>query len=58
MTVEGLQEITPALDALIEGNGQEFELTSELMGRIEAALLRLAEDDDSTAAKTPGTWRT
>jgi Zn-dependent metalloprotease len=45
MTAEGLQEVTPALDALIEGDGQEFELSTELMERIEAALKRLAEDD-------------
>ena len=34
--VVGLEELTPALNALIEGNGQEFELTAELMGRIES----------------------
>lgn len=45
MAVSGLEEITPALDALVEGNGEEFELTSEQMERIEAALNRLAKDD-------------
>ena len=43
--VVGLEELTPALNALIEGKGQEFELSPELMGRIEAALKRLAQDD-------------
>jgi len=45
MAVSGLEEITPALNALIEGEGEEFELTSEQMARIEAALNRLAQDD-------------
>ena len=45
MTVSGLEEITPALEALIEGEGEEFELTPEQMAKIEAALNRLAEDD-------------
>lgn len=45
MAVSGLEEITPALNALVEGDGEEFELTSEQMERIEAALNRLAKDD-------------
>ncbi|TMK57371.1 MAG: hypothetical protein E6G51_06285 [Actinobacteria bacterium] len=45
MSVAGLEEITPALDALIEGHGDEFKLSADQMGRIEAALQRLAEDD-------------
>lgn len=53
-SVTGLQELTPALDALIEGRGEEFELSSELMARIEAALTRLAEDDRLYAGEGAG----
>jgi Zn-dependent metalloprotease len=45
MTVSGLEEVTPALNGLMEGEGQNFELTTEQMDKIEAALERLAEDD-------------
>jgi Zn-dependent metalloprotease len=45
MTVRGLAEITPALEALIEGKGEEFELTHAQMAKIEVALKRLAQDD-------------
>jgi Zn-dependent metalloprotease len=45
MTVSGLEEVTPALNGLMEGKGENFELTAEQMGKIEAALERLAEDD-------------
>jgi Zn-dependent metalloprotease len=50
----GLEELTPALDALIEGKGEEFELSPELMARIEAALKRLAEDDRLYAGEGAG----
>ncbi len=45
MAISGLEEITPALNALIEGEGEEFVLTAEQMEKIEAALNRLAADD-------------
>jgi Zn-dependent metalloprotease len=45
MSVVGLEELTPALNALIEGEGEEFELSAAQMAKIEAALNRLAEDD-------------
>ena len=45
MTVSGLEEVTPALEGLMEGEGEKFELTAEQMDKIEAALNRLAEDD-------------
>jgi Zn-dependent metalloprotease len=45
IATEGMQELTPALEGLIEGEGSKFELSTELMGRIEAALRRLAQDD-------------
>jgi Zn-dependent metalloprotease len=45
LSVRGLEEITPALEALIEGEGDEFELTRAQMAKIEAALKRLAQDD-------------
>ncbi len=53
-SVSGLEELTPALDALIEGKGEEFELSPELMGSIEAALKRLAEDDRLYAGEGAG----
>ena len=52
--VVGLEELMPALNALIEGKGQEFELSPELMGRIEAALKRLAQDDRLYAGEDAG----
>jgi Zn-dependent metalloprotease len=52
--VIGLEELTPAIDALIEGKGEEFELSPELMGRIEGALKRLAEDDRLYAGENAG----
>ena len=52
--VVGLEELTPALNALIEGEGEEFELSPELMGRIEAALERLAQDDRLYAGEGAG----
>jgi Zn-dependent metalloprotease len=52
--VIGLEELTPALDALIEGKGEEFELSPELMARIEGALNRLAEDDRLYAGEGAG----
>lgn len=45
MTVEGLAELTPALEALVEGEGDQFKLSASDMKRIEAALRRLAQDD-------------
>lgn len=45
MAVTGLEELTPALDGLVEGEGEQFDLTSGRMGEIEVALERLAEDD-------------
>ncbi|HWC08031.1 MAG TPA: M4 family metallopeptidase, partial [Solirubrobacterales bacterium] len=54
MTVAGLEEITPALEALIEGKGEKFELSSEQMEKIEAALRRLAEDDRIYAGENAG----
>jgi Zn-dependent metalloprotease len=45
MAVGGLQEITPALNALMEGEGKKFKLSASEMARIEAALRRLAQDD-------------
>jgi Zn-dependent metalloprotease len=45
MTVNGLKQITPALDALIEGEGQKYKLPKSVMAEIEAALKRLAQDD-------------
>jgi Zn-dependent metalloprotease len=45
MTVRGMAEIKPALEALIEGNGEDFELTRAQMAKIEVALKRLAQDD-------------
>lgn len=45
LAVTGLEELTPALDGLVEGEGEQFALTSGRMGEIEAALQRLAEDD-------------
>lgn len=45
MAVSGLEELTPALDGLVEGEGEQFDLTSGRMGEIEAALERLAQDD-------------
>ena len=53
-SVIGLEELTPAFDALIEGKGEEFELSPELMARIEAALKRLAEDDRLYAGEGAG----
>jgi len=45
MSVRGLAEITPALEALMEGEGEKFELTPAQMKKIEVALKRLAQDD-------------
>jgi Zn-dependent metalloprotease len=45
LAVTGLEELTPALDGLVEGEGEQFALTSGRMGEIEAALERLAQDD-------------
>ena len=44
-TVSGLAEITPALEALMEGEGDQFRLSKGEMAKIEAALKRLAQDD-------------
>jgi hypothetical protein len=52
--VGGLEELTPALNALIEGKGEEFELSPELMARIEAAMKRLAQDDRLYAGEGSG----
>jgi Zn-dependent metalloprotease len=43
--VNGLAELSPALNALAEGKGQKFKLTATEMAKIEAALKRLAQDD-------------
>jgi len=45
MTVNGLKQITPALNGLIEGKGQKYKLSKSVMAQIEAALKRLAQDD-------------
>ncbi len=45
MTVNGLRQIEPALNALAEGEGQKFTLSASEMAEIEAALKRLAQDD-------------
>jgi Zn-dependent metalloprotease len=45
MTVNGLRQIEPALNALAEGEGQTFKLSASEMAEIEAALKRLAQDD-------------
>jgi Zn-dependent metalloprotease len=45
ITVNGLKQITPALDALIEGEGQKYRLSKSVMNEIEAALKRLEQDD-------------
>jgi Zn-dependent metalloprotease len=45
MTVNGLKQIEPALNALIEGEGQKYTLSASVMKEIEAALKRLAQDD-------------
>jgi Zn-dependent metalloprotease len=45
LTISGLKQITPALNALIEGEGQKYKLTPAVMAEIEAALGRLAQDD-------------
>jgi Zn-dependent metalloprotease len=45
MAVGGLHEITPALNALMEGQGQKFKLSASEMAQIEASLKRLAQDD-------------
>jgi Zn-dependent metalloprotease len=45
LMVRGLKQVTPALDALMEGEGQKFKLTAGVMAEIEAALKRLAQDD-------------
>jgi len=45
MAVDGLRQITPALNALAEGEGQKFKLSGSEMSQIEAALDRLAQDD-------------
>jgi Zn-dependent metalloprotease len=45
MSVDGLAEITPALEGLMDGEGDQFELSEAEMAKIEAALNRLAEDD-------------
>ncbi len=44
-SVEGLAELTPALEALMEGEGDRFRLSGKVMAKIEAALKRLAQDD-------------
>ncbi|HVD41476.1 MAG TPA: M4 family metallopeptidase [Solirubrobacterales bacterium] len=45
MSVRGLEEITPALEALMNGEGEKFTLTPAQMKKIEVALKRLAQDD-------------
>jgi len=45
MGVSGLEEISPALNALAEGKGQKYKLSASEMAKIEAALKRLAQDD-------------
>jgi Zn-dependent metalloprotease len=45
IAVGGLQQITPALNALSEGEGQKFTLSASEMAEIEASLKRLAQDD-------------
>jgi Zn-dependent metalloprotease len=45
MTVDGLRQIDPALNALAEGEGQKYKLSVSEMAQIEAALKRLAQDD-------------
>ncbi len=45
MTVNGLRQIEPALNALSESEGQKFKLSKPEMAEIEAALRRLAQDD-------------
>ncbi len=45
MTVNGLKQLTPELNALIEGNGGKYKLSTSVMAEIEAALKRLAQDD-------------
>jgi len=45
MSVRGLAEISPALEALMEGEGDKHTLTPAQMKKIEVALLRLAKDD-------------
>lgn len=54
MTVSGLAEVSPALDGLIEGEGEKFELSKERMAQIEAALKRLAQDDRLYAGESAG----
>ncbi len=43
--VSGLQEIAPALEGLMEGEGDKFPLSASEMAKIRAALKRLAQDD-------------
>ncbi len=45
VTVDGLRQIEPALNALAEGEGQKDKLSVSEMAQIEAALKRLAQDD-------------
>jgi Zn-dependent metalloprotease len=43
--VTGLEQVSPALNALSEGEGQKFKLTKSEMAEIKASLERLAQDD-------------
>ena len=53
ITVSGLRQITPALEALMEGNGQKFKLPASEMAEIEGALERLAQDDQMFSGGGP-----
>lgn len=43
--VLGLEELTPALEALMSGEGDRYRLSKGEMAKIKAALERLAQDD-------------
>jgi Zn-dependent metalloprotease len=54
MAVVGLAEVTPALDGLMEDEGEEFGLSKGRMAQIEAALKRLARDDRLFSGENAG----
>ncbi len=52
--VLGLEEVTPALEALMTGTGDQYRLSKGEMAKIKAALRRLAQDDRLYSGENAG----
>lgn len=52
--VFGLEEVTPALEALMTGEGDQYRLSKGEMAKIKGALRRLAQDDRLYSGENAG----